>query len=100
MGTNFPDIEARLLSAREQDVQPWQEILADARIGETLPRVWACSEFVATICLRAPTLLSQLVRSGELLARAADDWFAKDIREHVSGPNEAEVMESLRRFRK
>jgi glutamate-ammonia-ligase adenylyltransferase len=100
MGTNFPDFEARLLAAREQDAQAWQEILADPRIGETLRRVWACSEFVATSCLRAPALLSQLVRGGELFARAADDWFANDVRASVSGANEAEVMESLRRFRK
>ncbi|HKR37137.1 MAG TPA: bifunctional [glutamate--ammonia ligase]-adenylyl-L-tyrosine phosphorylase/[glutamate--ammonia-ligase] adenylyltransferase [Steroidobacteraceae bacterium] len=94
------DIEARLLSAREQDAQAWQEILADERIGASLQRVWACSEFVATACLRAPRLLSELIRGGELFARAADDWFATDVRERVNGTNEAEVMESLRRLRK
>ena len=65
------DIEARLLSAREQDAQAWQEILGDARIGESLPRVWACSEFVATACLRAPAMLLESVRSGELFVRAS-----------------------------
>ena len=108
MGANLPelqrrlltDIEARLLSAREQDAQAWQEILADERIGASLQRVWACSEFVATACLRAPRLLSELIRGGELFARAADDWFATDVRERVNGTNEAEVMESLRRLRK
>src|SRR5215213_3456481 len=98
MATNSLDVEARLLAAREQDAQAWQGILADPRIGETLQRVWGCSEFVATSCLRAPALLSQLVDGGELFARAADDWFAKDVRASVSGANEAEVMESLRRF--
>jgi hypothetical protein len=43
-------------------------------------------------------LLCQLVRCGELFARVADDWFANDLREHVGGANEAEAMESLRRF--
>src|SRR6185436_10070929 len=84
-GTDFSDIEARLLSAREQ---------------ESLPYVWRCSEYVATVCLRAPALLSQQVRSGELFAPAPGDWFANDIREHVGGASEAEAMESLRRFRK
>ena len=78
----------------------WQEILANERIAATLPRVWACSEFVATACLRAPQLLRELVRSGELLERTADGGFARDIREHVHGSSESEVMESLRRFRK
>jgi glutamate-ammonia-ligase adenylyltransferase len=99
-GASFPDIEARLLSAREHDAQAWQEILADARIGQSLPRVWACSEFVATSCLRSPALLSQLVGGGELFARAADDWFANDVGASVSGANETEVMEAMRRFRK
>lgn len=94
------DIEARLLAAREQDVHAWQEILADSRVAESLQRVWACSEFVATACLRAPPLLSELVRGGALFARAADDWFATEGRQRVSGANEAEAMESLRRFRK
>ena len=94
------DIEARLLAAREQDAQVWQEILASERIGASLPHVWACSEFVATACLRAPALLSDLARSGELVARATDDSFATDLRARVSGANEAEVMEALRRFRK
>src|ERR1044072_821148 len=94
------DIEARLLAAREQDAQIWQEILANERVAGSLPRVWACSEFVATAFLRAPALLSELTRSGELLARATDDSIANELRQRVSGANEAEAMESLRRFRK
>jgi glutamate-ammonia-ligase adenylyltransferase len=94
------DIEARLLAAREQDAQAWQEILADERVRASLPLVWACSEFVTTACLRTPALLHDLVRGGELFARAADDWFADDVRQRVSGANEAEVIDSLRRLRK
>ncbi|HET9447479.1 MAG TPA: bifunctional [glutamate--ammonia ligase]-adenylyl-L-tyrosine phosphorylase/[glutamate--ammonia-ligase] adenylyltransferase [Steroidobacteraceae bacterium] len=108
MSPNLPDIHTRLLTdskhrlhaACEQDAGAWQEVLASERVSETLPRVWACSEFVATACLRAPQLLSELIRSGALLERATDDWFARDIRERVSGANEAEVMEALRRYRK
>ncbi|HEY7640604.1 MAG TPA: bifunctional [glutamate--ammonia ligase]-adenylyl-L-tyrosine phosphorylase/[glutamate--ammonia-ligase] adenylyltransferase [Steroidobacteraceae bacterium] len=94
------DIEARLLAAREQDAQGWQEILADGRVDQSLRRVWACSEFVATVCVRTPALLSELVGTGDLFARAADGWFANDVRQRVSGASEAEAMESLRRFRK
>src|SRR5690349_5510294 len=94
------DIEVRLLAAREQDPDAWQEILAEPRVAGSLSRVWACSEFIATSCLRAPHLLSELVRGGELFERAADDWFARDVRERVSGANESEVMEALRRCRR
>ncbi|HET9446020.1 MAG TPA: hypothetical protein VFO35_07165, partial [Steroidobacteraceae bacterium] len=66
MDPNLPDIRTRLLTdseqrfhaAREHDAGAWQEILASGRVSETLPRVWACSEFVATACLRTPQLLS------------------------------------------
>jgi [glutamine synthetase] adenylyltransferase / [glutamine synthetase]-adenylyl-L-tyrosine phosphorylase len=94
------DSEARLRAAREQDATTWQEVLGDPRVSESLPRVWACSEFVATACLRAPALLRELVTGGALFERAADDWFARDIRERATGANETEVMASLRRLRK
>jgi [glutamine synthetase] adenylyltransferase / [glutamine synthetase]-adenylyl-L-tyrosine phosphorylase len=94
------DIEVRLLAAREQDAEAWREIFAEPRISESLPRVWACSEFTATSCLRAPALLRELVGSGALFARAADDWFASDLRQQVNGANEADVMDALRRFRR
>ena len=94
------DIEVRLLAAREQEPDTWREILAEPRVAESLPRVWACSEFIATSCMRAPQLLSELVHGGELFARAADDWFARDVRERARGSNESDVMEALRRCRR
>src|SRR4030095_7840817 len=108
MSANLPDLpsrlltdsEARLAGAREHDEAAWQEILAEKRVRETLPRVWACSEFVATACLRAPQLLHELIASGALFERAADDAFAREVRERVSGASDAEVLEALRRFRK
>ncbi len=107
MGADLPlqrrlltDTDARLLAAREHDSDVWQAILGDARVAESLPRVWACSEFVANACSRAPAILRALVRGGELFERAAADWFARDVREQVSGTSEAEVLDSLRRCRK
>jgi glutamate-ammonia-ligase adenylyltransferase len=108
MSANLPDLQRRLLTdmeprlagAREHDAAAWQEILAAERVADTLPRVWACSEFVATACLRTPRLLRELIGTGALFERAADDAFTRDVRERVSGANEAEVLESLRRFRK
>src|ERR1044072_8611066 len=98
MSANLPDLPGRLLTDITTDA--WQEILANERVRETLPHVWACSEFVATACQRAPELLRELTASGALFERAADDAFAREVRERMSGAGEAEVLESLRRFRK
>src|SRR4029079_7480728 len=96
MSANLPDVpsrlltdvEARLAAARENDELAWQEILAENRVRETLPRVWACSEFVATACLRAPQLLRELSASGALFERAADDAIAREGRERVTRTHE------------
>ena len=98
MSANLSDLPSRLLP--DIETAEWREILAEQRIRETLPRVWACSEFVATACLRAPGLLRELSASGPLFERVADDAFAREVRERVNGTNEAEVLEALRRFRK
>jgi glutamate-ammonia-ligase adenylyltransferase len=94
------DTEARLAGARAHDAAAWQEVLATKRVAETLPRVWACSEFVATACLRNPELLRELIGSGALFESAADEVFAREVRDTVKGASEAEVLESLRRFRR
>ena len=108
MGANLPDsqrrlltdIEARLHAAREHDADAWQEILDDERGHMRLCR--ACGlQRVRRDCMPArPELLRELIRSGELFERAAEDWFARDVRERVRGASEAEAMEALRRFRK
>jgi glutamate-ammonia-ligase adenylyltransferase len=98
MSADLPDLPSRLLT--DSATGAWPEILAEQRVRETLPRVWACSEFVATASLRAPDLLRDLIASGALFERAADDVFAREVRERVSGASEAEVLEALRRFRK
>lgn len=108
MGTEISDIarklvadsETRLAAARAEQPNLWQAILNDPRVAETLPRVWACSEFVATCCLRSPALLAGLIDNGHLFARAPADWMAQEIHTSVSGDSEAELMESLRGFRK
>jgi glutamate-ammonia-ligase adenylyltransferase len=108
MGTEISDIarqlvadsETRLAAARAEQPDVWQAILDEARVADSLARVWACSEFVATSCLRSPALLSGLIADGQLFQRAPDEWIAQEIETRVSGDSEAELMESLRRFRK
>ena len=66
--------EKRLAAAREENPEAWSSILAEERVAESLPRVWTCSEFVATSCLRSPGLLADLIADGNLLIRAPGDW--------------------------
>ena len=50
-------------------------IPANPQFLESLQRVWACSEFVATACVRNPGLLEDLLVSGELLADSTPAGF-------------------------
>lgn len=94
------DSETRLANARAEHPDVWSPILGESRVANSIVRVWACSEFVATCCLRSPALLAGLSEDGQLFARAADDWIAREADARISGDSEAELMESLRRFRK
>ncbi|MBM0107416.1 bifunctional [glutamate--ammonia ligase]-adenylyl-L-tyrosine phosphorylase/[glutamate--ammonia-ligase] adenylyltransferase [Steroidobacter sp. S1-65] len=96
--------EARLAAAREDNPEIWGPILEDKRVVESLPRVWTCSEFVATSCIRSPALLSDLIANGQLFERAPADWLAQEIEARVGAElgsdSEADLMEFLRRFRR
>lgn len=41
-------------------------LLATAATRDELPRVWAGSDFVSGVCIRAPQLLADLIGGGEL----------------------------------
>jgi glutamate-ammonia-ligase adenylyltransferase len=94
------DAHARLNSARERDHMTWDAILADARISQSLPRVWACSDFVANSCLRRPELLAALIADGALFAPGDSDWIACELDALACGQSDAETMEALRIFRR
>src|SRR5688500_10684737 len=87
--------ETRLPAARAEQPDTWQASLDEPRVADSLARVWACSEFVATSCLRSPALLSDLIADGHLFQRASDDWIAREIEARVGGDSEAELMEAL-----
>lgn len=94
------DSEARLAAASAEHPAVWGAILEHSRVAETLPRVWACSEFVAGSCMRSPALLADLIADGNLFSLSPDDWMAQEIEARVQGDTEADLMESLRRFRR
>jgi glutamate-ammonia-ligase adenylyltransferase len=68
---------------------------------EPLTRVWACSEFVARACIREPTLLADLLASGDLSARYVPGDLAKQLQQHLADvTNEEQLSVALRRFRR
>ena len=91
--------EERLAAARERDAQLWDEILRHERVAHSIAPVWACSEYVASVCTRHPSVLANLVRDGRLLEVADAGWIEQDRAEHVRAQDEQEAMAELRRFR-
>lgn len=91
---------ARIAEARAQDAVVWDEILGESQVEQSIERVWASSELVATACSRDPVLLRALIADGHLLQRAADGWIGEDLTRVDVGASEPEWMERLRRFRR
>lgn len=91
----------RLEESRARDDESiWTSILQHAAVAESLPRVWACSEYVAASCVRDPALLNRLISDGQLQERMTQAEFAADLEQRPVRDSEAELMEVLRRFRR
>jgi glutamate-ammonia-ligase adenylyltransferase len=68
---------------------------------EQLVRVWACSDFVARACARAPAMLDQLLDSGDLAERYAPGRYAAHLAELLEDVNNEEPLSTaLRHFRR
>jgi len=64
----------------------------------SLPKVWACSPFVANYCTRHPDVLHDLIESGDLFESSID--YAKRIQDSLLGVEEEfELMRQLRLHR-
>ena len=92
--------EARVQSTRADNTELWNHILADARIANSITRVWASSEYVATSCERMPSLLAELVDGGYLFDSFTAEQFQTDIRERIQTADESQTMAQLRHFRR
>ena len=90
----------RIAESRAQCAEVWDAIAAKPEVAQSIERVWACSEFVATACSREPALLEALIANGCLLEHAAGTWIATDLASSPAGTTEQEWMERLRRFRR
>lgn len=74
---------------------------ADRGWLESLPRVWAGSEFVARACLARPDMLHDLVVRGDLgRAYRAGELTARLAAELATVPDEQELKRTLRRLRR
>lgn len=71
------------------------------RCLQTLPRVWACSEFVARACLQEPELLLDLIESNDLLRRYRIDELALRVKQSaVAATDETDLKRRLRLHRR
>ena len=65
---------------------------------DSLPRVWACSLFVAENCVRSPSLIHELVSSGDLFTKERRQEYVSYL-DAVSIDSEKTLMLVLRQFR-
>ena len=72
----------------------------DPRCLDELPRIWACSPFVALQCQQSPTLLSELLTGDRLYRRAGTGAFLERLQRLCAGTgDEAALMAALRHNR-
>ena len=74
--------------------------LLPEKIIESLPRVWACSEFVMQACLRFPDVFLELASSGDLLNTYADEKYKTSIITDLKANDSEGLSRQLRLFRR
>ncbi|MFI3219280.1 MAG: bifunctional [glutamate--ammonia ligase]-adenylyl-L-tyrosine phosphorylase/[glutamate--ammonia-ligase] adenylyltransferase, partial [Methylococcales bacterium] len=84
-------------------LQHWHDAVANIELSkdirDSLVKVWASSEFIATSCTRKPKLLPRLIESGDLTRPYSSDYYATQLK-HTSFSDEAALMKALRDFRR
>ncbi len=63
----------------------------------SLLRVWACSEFVESACVREPALLCDLLAKGDLLADYRNGEYAGKLRQHMDSVADEITLGNVRR---
>lgn len=92
--------QARVQGLRAENEDVWNHILNDARVANSITRVWASSDYVATSCERMPSLLAELIDVGDLFDTLSAEQLRADIRERIQPADEPETMAQLRHFRR
>ena len=67
---------------------------------ETLPKVWACSDFVMRACVRFPELFLELALSGDLLKSKSEQDYKNVIVSDLKQGDEEGLGKQLRLFRR
>ena len=75
-----------------------QEALAASDAAQQLPRVLACSPFIADLCRRRPELLLDLFHSAQLQESLAESTFREELQRQLRG-GDCELGVVLRRYR-
>ncbi len=74
--------------------------IEDDRVLVILVKVWCCSQFVSTWCIRHPDLFQDLVLSGDLFSKNMRQYFLLTLKNRVATlESERDVIAELRRFR-
>ena len=78
-----------------EDIQLYQK----ANVLESLVKVWVSSHFILNACRREPTLLGDLIRSGDLYSSTASASYMQSL--HAAVPeSETDLHHILRTFRR
>jgi glutamate-ammonia-ligase adenylyltransferase len=94
------DLARHIAYLHEHHPDAWARWQAHPTIAGALERVWSASDFVATSCTRRPELLDRLIDSGYLGRALPASELDADLQASVTGANEIELMDALRRFRR
>jgi len=95
-------IPTSLKEAADHQWQAWcaVEYKWSDKINETAQAVFACSEYVARLCLRFPEILQDLQDSGDLLRAYESGQIDDLLKERLTGvADETDLMKRLRQFR-
>ncbi len=77
-----------------------QHLLSAPPISQSVPKVFASSDFVANACLRDAELLPRLLTTGQLLEVVDLDWLRAQLQAALHGISDEMAFQSaLRRFR-
>jgi len=74
--------------------------LLSNEVLETLPKVWACSEFVMQAAVRFPDMFSELALSGDLLKSYPEEHYKNSIIIDLKSEDEEGLSKQLRLFRR
>jgi len=96
-----PALKERLTRLEEMGTFPIADPEARRVPMSSLPRVWACSDFVADACLREASLLRWLVAERRLFEGVTEASLHADLGSGLApDADDASFMDELRRFRR